>query len=263
MSKGVDKLIHDPGAFFGDVYNAVIGAITSPKFWIQAAVTGGLAVITGGQSLWVQAIVLGSGTVATGEGYDFVDTGCDIDKFFSMKGVDNFGEYLGQVLFEDALATGITFSGLKLNDYVKSLKGASGSKSPATGKGGFNGNVGDGSGFGKLEDITINVTEKGLSKIKNHIKSNGFDAPENTAMIERIEKAMKNGEKISQADASFYMHELKESTLMSKGMLYEEAHAAALATYEVSPFSVYHPDIITQNPSSWGKPWFDFWGIKK
>ena len=131
------------------------------------------------------------------------------------------------------------------------------------GTGGFNGNIGDGSGFGKLDGISITVTEEGLNKVKNHIKNNGFDAPENTAMIERLEKAMKNGDKISQADSSFYMHELKESTLMSKGMSYDEAHASALATYEVSPFSVYHPDIILQNPSSWGKSWFEFWGIKK
>lgn len=132
-----------------------------------------------------------------------------------------------------------------------------------SGKGGFNGDIGNGSGFGKLEGKKINVTEKGLEKVKNHIKNNGFDAPENSAMIDRIERAMKNGEKISQADSSFYIHELKESTLMNKGILYDEAHFTALDTYKVSPFSVYHPEVIKQNPTSWGKPWFDFWGIKK
>jgi hypothetical protein len=82
-------------------------------------------------------------------------------------------------------------------------------------------------------------------------------------MINRIETALNNGKKLTGADASYYMHELKEGTLMGTGLSYEAAHAAALEAYQVSPFSVYHPEVIQQNPSAWGKPWFNFWGIKK
>ena len=138
-----------------------------------------------------------------------------------------------------------------------------GSGNAVKGKGAFNGEVANGEGFGKLANKEITVTQKGLDKVKNHISNNGYDAPENSAMINRIETALKNGEKITGADASYYMHELKESTLMSKGLSYEEAHVAALETYQVSPFSVYHPEVIQQDPSAWGKPWFNFWGIKK
>ena len=138
-----------------------------------------------------------------------------------------------------------------------------GSGNAVKGKGAFNGEVANGEGFGKLANKEITVTQKGLDKVKTHISNNGFDAPENSAMINRIEAALKNGEKITGADASYYMHELKESTLMSKGLLYEEAHVAALETYQVSPFSVYHPEVIQLNPSAWGKSWFNFWEIKK
>lgn len=146
---------------------------------------------------------------------------------------------------------------------IGSIEGGSGPDSPITGKGGYNGDATSGDGFGKLANKEINVSQKGLDKVKNHIASNGFDAPENTAMINRLEQAMKNGEKITGADASFYMHELKENTLMNGGMSYNGAHKMALETYNVSPFSVYHPDVIKLEPSSWGKLWFDFWGIKQ
>lgn len=129
VSQGVDKLIRDPGALFGDVYNAVISSITSLKFWALAGVTGALAVATGGQSLWVQALVIGTGSFAIEESYVFASTGFSIDKFFEIKGVENFGEYLGQALLTDALAVGFTAGGLKLSNYIKGLKkGASGAE---------------------------------------------------------------------------------------------------------------------------------------
>ena len=106
-------------------------------------------------------------------------------------------------------------------------------------------------GFGKLSDKSFTVTQKGIDRVKNHISSNGFDAYENTEMIKRIENALKNGESISGADASFYMHELKESALMQSGMPYEEAHGAALDFFEVSDYSVYHPDVIKMEPLEW------------
>ena len=39
-------------------------------------------------------------------------------------------------------------------------------------------------------------------------------------MIERLQTAMNNGEKITGADASFYMHEIAEASMM-KGSVYD------------------------------------------
>jgi RHS repeat-associated protein len=115
-------------------------------------------------------------------------------------------------------------------------------------------------GFGKLEGIDIKITQKGLDLVRNHLSK--FDmTPENQAMIERLENALKNGTKVAGADASFYMHEAAEYTLMSKGMSYEAAHAASIAKYQVSPFSLYAPEVVKNNPELFNDKWFEFWGI--
>ena len=118
------------------------------------------------------------------------------------------------------------------------------SNSPVIGKGAYNGNLSTGKGLGKLEGLEIKVTDEGLDIVKKHITENGFEAYENTAMIQRLTDSMNAGQKVSGADASYYMHELREATFMKDGMLYESAHSAALEYYYVSPFSVYHPDVI-------------------
>ena len=145
----------------------------------------------------------------------------------------------------------------KTKQAITSMK----SHSPVTGKGGYNGNIKSGEGFGTLAKKEINVTQKGIDKVRDHIVKHGFDAPENDIMIRRLEDALKTGRKINGADASFYMHGLKESTLMEQGMGYDVAHGLALKAYQVSPFSVYHPEAILANPSAWGKAWFSFWGL--
>lgn len=124
---------------------------------------------------------------------------------------------------------------------------------------GLNANIGN--GLGKLAGKSINVSGKGLDLVKNHISQFG-DVPENTAMIYRIESALKSGQAITGADASFYMHEAAEATMMQGGSSYKAAHEAALQKYSVSPFSVYHPEVI-QNFSEWFNQGFkDFWGLK-
>ena len=81
-------------------------------------------------------------------------------------------------------------------------------------------------------------------------------------MIARLEQALVNGEKIVGADASFYMHELAETNLMNGGLDYSTAHLQALQKYDVSPFSVYHPDVIKEFPSEFNDLWRRFWEIK-
>lgn len=122
----------------------------------------------------------------------------------------------------------------------------------------FNGTSGQ--GLGKLDGKELNVSQKGLDIVKSHLSQFG-DFPENTAMIKRLEDAMANKKKILGADASFYMHEVSEATKMKKGIDYDTAHAEALQKYDVSPFSVYHPDVIKSMPENFGRAWKKFLGI--
>jgi hypothetical protein len=41
-----------------------------------------------------------------------------------------------------------------------------------------------------------------------------------------------------------------------------EAHPAAFEQLGMSPFSVYHPDVIQQFPEFFNQSWRDFWGLK-
>ena len=108
---------------------------------------------------------------------------------------------------------------------------------------------------------SINVTEKVLNLVKNHVAKFG-DIPENVAMINRIESALKNGKPITGADASFYMHEAAEATMMQKGISYELSHEAVLQKYNVSPYSVYHPEVIQQFSEWFNQAFKNFWGLQ-
>jgi len=44
-------------------------------------------------------------------------------------------------------------------------------------------------------------------------------------------------------------------------MFYETAHAAALGKYGVSPFSLYHPEVIQQFPAAFNNAWRAYWGL--
>ncbi len=115
-------------------------------------------------------------------------------------------------------------------------------------------------GLGKLEGKSIRISDKGLDIVKSHL-STFDDVPENRAMASRLEDALKNGQRVTGADASFYMHEVSESTYMSRGMDYDSAHAAAFKKYDVSPYSVYHPEVIRQYPDFFNQNWRSFWKI--
>ncbi|MBQ7794656.1 MAG: hypothetical protein IJ366_09110, partial [Clostridia bacterium] len=125
--------------------------------------------------------------------------------------------------------------------------------------GAYNGKTSGGNGLGKLSGKNIKVSEKGLQILKAHLKANGFETEFNNAMIARLESALESGQTITGADASFYMHEIAESTFMKGGMSYDCAHAAALNKYGVSPFSVYHIDVIKVFYEEFNQSWIDFW----
>jgi RHS repeat-associated protein len=104
----------------------------------------------------------------------------------------------------------------------------------------------------------VTVTEEGLAQVTTHLAQFGEYAP-NEAMISRL--ASQLGSQITGADANFYTHELLESEFMSSGMEYEAAHAAALEQAGVSPFSLYHPEVIEQLPDYFNNNWRAFWGL--
>jgi len=92
----------------------------------------------------------------------------------------------------------------------------------------------------------VRVTQKGIDIATEHLAQFGEHAP-NQAMLDRLGSAV--GTRVTGADANFYLHEISEATMMGRGMSYDAAHAAALGKYGVSPYSLYHPEVIQQFPS--------------
>ena len=130
----------------------------------------------------------------------------------------------------------------------------------ATGTGAFLEGAAGGAGLGSLSGVEMEVTAEGLSSVASHLATFGEYAP-NAAMLQRLTTALEAGSQISGADLVFYTHELMESQLMAQGLSYEAAHAAALAEYGVSPFSVYAAEVVQQFPQFFNSAWFRFWGL--
>lgn len=105
----------------------------------------------------------------------------------------------------------------------------------------------------------IRITQKGLDIATEHLAQFGEHAS-NQPMLDRLGSAV--GSRVTGADANFYLHEISESTMMGRGMSYEAAHAAAIEKYGVSPFSLYHPEVIQQFPGEFNNAWRAYWGIQ-
>jgi len=113
-------------------------------------------------------------------------------------------------------------------------------------------------GLGRLANREIVVTERGLARLEQHL-ARFIPDPANAAMVQRLRDALaNNGGRVRGADASFYLHEIYESTLMNRGMPYHWAHWAALERYGVSAYSLYHPEVIRTTPG-FNQNWLDFW----
>lgn len=130
----------------------------------------------------------------------------------------------------------------------------------AAGTGAFLEGVEGGAGLGSLAGVELEVTAEGLGAVEAHLAQFGEWA-HNAAMVERLQAALEAGSQISGADVVFYTHELMEAQLMAEGLSYEAAHAAALAEYGVSPFSVYAPEVVQAFPELFNSAWFQFWGL--
>src|ERR1041385_5368337 len=74
------------------------------------------------------------------------------------------------------------------------------------------------------------VTEKGLEIVKSHLGRFDEDPP-TAAMVQRLQNTLANGGRVTGADRNFYVHELRESTLMGRGVGPEEAHLEAIGQY--------------------------------
>lgn len=111
--------------------------------------------------------------------------------------------------------------------------------------------------LGKLEGQLFFVDADKLDIIKDHITKKFEPYEPNDMMITRLQNALDHQQAIFGADASFYFHELREAELMTKyGYNYTQAHLQAIEDYQVSPFSLYHPDEFNNN-------WKKAWGILK
>jgi hypothetical protein len=115
--------------------------------------------------------------------------------------------------------------------------------------------------LGILTDQEYGVEHDKLEIIRNHISKFPEFLP-NYKMMERLQLALELEQKISGADASFYFHELKEAALMEQGYDWYTAHPMAIKHYGVSPYSLYHPEIIRAYPEDFNKNWRKAWEIE-
>ncbi|WP_197992832.1 MULTISPECIES: hypothetical protein [Nostocaceae] len=114
--------------------------------------------------------------------------------------------------------------------------------------------------LGNLTDQEYDVELEKLEIIRKHVSKFDYFLP-NQKMIERLQNAFNSSHKISGADASFYFHELKEAALMEEGYDWYTAHPMAIKYYGVSPYSLYHPEVIKAYPDDFNRNWRKAWGI--
>ncbi len=81
--------------------------------------------------------------------------------------------------------------------------------------------------------------------VEQHLSQFG-PVKENELMVQRLRLALNEDRPLTGADASFYIHEVNEATQMSQGLNYTTTHGAALTKYAVSPYRVYHSDVIQE-----------------
>jgi RHS repeat-associated protein len=102
-------------------------------------------------------------------------------------------------------------------------------------------------------DTGVMATREGLIDVSQHLATFGTD-PANAAMYSRLTTAFENGQALTGADATFYQHELIESSIMDAGM---DARAAHLQTLDMQGIQyapgyeaqLYHPTVIQQFPA--------------
>ena len=110
----------------------------------------------------------------------------------------------------------------------------------------------------------IRVSQAGLALVERHLAQFGDDVA-NAMMMDRIKAAHQYGLRIYGPYKDFYMHELYESTLMSRGLPYAQSHLSALGRYGVKEMQLYHPKVIQYLHKTHGmfsRAYLNYWGIK-
>ncbi len=121
--------------------------------------------------------------------------------------------------------------------------------------------VGDHNSFAKSANflaansgLSVQLSQKGLDLVESHLGT--FPPqPYNAGMMQNLQDAFAAGQKVTGANANFYLHEASEATFMQNGLSYDAAHAAALQKYGVSPYSLYAPNVIQANPTLFNNAW--------
>ncbi len=104
------------------------------------------------------------------------------------------------------------------------------------------------------ENGGIRLSQKGLDLVGNHL-SQFEEFGGNSGMMQRLQDAFAAGQKVTGADANFYLHEASEATMMGRGLGYDAAHSAALGKYGVTEFNLYHPEVIQANSTLFNNAW--------
>ena len=108
----------------------------------------------------------------------------------------------------------------------------------------------------------VEITEAGLGEVETNLAR--YDPyPPNESMLARLRAALAGGTRLTGADAAFYQHELMESALIRQGIDKELAHQLAFEKLSMSPYAVYHPDVVmTYYPAHFNLNWLEYWGLK-
>ncbi len=101
------------------------------------------------------------------------------------------------------------------------------------------------------------ITEKGLARVEQHLNDilinqglpEEFQSGER-GMLERL----RAGNRTLQ-DIEFYLHELKESAVFRRTGDLLGAHLEALQWRGVTEKSLFHPEVIQQNPQLFNESW--------
>jgi RHS repeat-associated protein len=113
------------------------------------------------------------------------------------------------------------------------------------------------------------ITAEGILRIREHLSrfadeyGGPYGAPYNEEMLGSLGEKLVTGCAFTQAEVSFYEHELYEANLMDQGYSYEEAHALALAKYDVEDYDLYPKDVYLKYREWMYTPeWDEHFGIE-
>jgi RHS repeat-associated protein len=88
------------------------------------------------------------------------------------------------------------------------------------------------------------ITPKGIARVESHLAQFGPD-PANELMLQRLKDALRTGE-ASTVDRAFYVHELKESAFVARGLSNAAAHDATLSWQGIAKIPGYEAQLYVR-----------------